>query len=176
MKQLTVAGVLLAALACSPVQAEVTPTYNYNKDVRIGLEAASLGKYSLAQAFLEEALQADASQPWYKAWFKPVLTEESKNAAVKALYEVYWETGQHDRLFDHIHTYNPMPGAFVRLITDSEEINTIYREQLTWYCQMLDKHKHFNDAQECWNAIANSEKSRSSILASEFYEVVLERK
>jgi len=173
MKKTTIATLLLTATVSTDAIADMPPTYNYNKDIRIGLEATSVGNYSLAQAFLEDALDAHESSPWYKAWFRPVLTKESREAAVEALYEVYWETGQHDKLFDHIQTYNPMPSNLITRVVDRERVNQVYSEHLDWYCQMLDRHNRYYDAQACWNKIAHSEESKASIRAAEFYEVIL---
>lgn len=164
---------LFALSGCAATSEEhLNPDYSFQKDVSIGLEAESIGNWSLARAFLERGLEMDdryRDQVLFED--QPILDEAARNQAIEALARIYYEQRELDLLFEHLHRYwqvadlRSVPWVPGEVIEKNKEVH------LTWYCRLLDDHNRFSEAQACWAKVGDEEKSRASIRAFELQEV-----
>lgn len=150
----------------------VSPYFNYNKDVSIGLEAESIGNYSLARDFLEHALEKDNAYR-AKVVFEddPVLTDKSRQAALEALSRIYYSTGDLKSLYEHLHEYWRVSDLAGVPWVSENELKGNYEYHLNWYCRLLDDQERFSDAQACWAQLGNVTRAAASIRAFEMQEV-----
>ena len=171
-----VAAVVMAGCAVSDTQ-NVSPSFNFNKDVRVGLEAESIGNWSLARSFLEHALKKDDD---YRdsATFEDqrVLTDENREQALRALSRIYYTTGDLGALYAHLHQYWQVSDLQSVPWISSEQEKERYEYHLSWYCRLLDDQERFSEAQACWNRLGNRTRASASIRAYELQEVYGRRK
>lgn len=150
----------------------VSPTFDYNTDVSIGLEAESIGNYSLARDFLEHALEKDNA---YRAEVvfehDPVLSDERRQEALEALSRIYYSTGDLDSLYEHLHEYWRVSDLAGIPWISGQELQGNYEYHLNWYCRLLDDQERFSDAQACWAHLGNATRAAASIRAFEMQEV-----
>lgn len=150
----------------------VSPAFSYTKDVSIGLEAESIGNYSLARDFLERALEKDnAYRERVVFEDNPVLSDGSRRDALEALSRIYYSTGDLESLYDHLHEYWKVSDlAGIPWFSEDEQSEN-YEYHLNWYCRLLDDQERFSDAQACWAQIGDATRARASIRAFEMQEV-----
>lgn len=166
-----VISVALSGCAATNNQ-NVSPSFDYNKDVSIGLEAESIGNYSLARDFLERALEKDRSYRERVVFENnPVLSDDSRQDALEALSRIYYSTGDIASLYDHLHEYWKVADLDGIPWFSGEEQHANYEYHLNWYCRLLDDQERFSDAQACWAKVGNVTRARSSIRAFEMQEV-----
>lgn len=167
-----IAASILQGCATQSDTQNISPHFNYNKDVKIGLEAESIGNWALARDFLERALQKDDQYRINTVYEDdPVLTEEVREDAIFALSRIYYTTGDKDALYKHLHQYWKVDGFESIPWVSEEQEQANLRYHLTWYCRLLDDHDRFSEAQACWAKLGNDERARASIRAFELKEV-----
>lgn len=165
------AATLLAGCA-SPNTQNISPTFDYNKDVRVGLEAESIGNWSLARSFLEDALTKDDEYRNATVFDnEEVLSDKRRDEALRALSRIYYTTGDLNALYEHLHKYWRVSDLqSIPWVSETEERRR-YEYHLSWYCRLLDDKERFSEAQACWNRLGNSVRSAASIRAYELQEV-----
>lgn len=150
----------------------VSPSFSYNKDVSIGLEAESIGNYSLARNFLERALEEDNAYRGEVVFEdNPVLSDDSRRDALEALSRIYYNTGDLDSLYEHLHEYWRVSDLAGIPWVSEQELTGNYEYHLNWYCRLLDDQERFSDAQACWSQLGNATRAAASIRAFEMQEV-----
>lgn len=149
-----------------------TPTYDYNTDVRVGLEAATIGNWSLARTFLESALKADErAQDGGLVDPKVRLSHAAREDAAETLARTYYEQGDRSSLFDLLQKYWPLERGWIESESHRSERLANQRYQYRWYCQLLDDRDRFSEAQACWNKVGYPDRARASIRAMEMQDV-----
>lgn len=150
----------------------ISPSYSYEKDASIGLEAESIGNYSLARSFLETALEKDDEYRVRTVYEdNPVLSDGTRAEALSALSRIYYRTGDIDALYDHLHRYWKVTDLHaVPWVSEAEE-RANYEYHLNWYCRLLDDQERFSEAQACWAKLGNQTRAEASIRAFELQEV-----
>lgn len=165
------ASVVLSGCAATNGQ-NVSPSFNYNKDVSIALEAESIGNYALARDFLEYALEQDNEYREAVVFEdQPVLTDKKRQAALEALSRIYYTTGDLDALYEHLHRYWVVSDLNSIPWIDREQEHEHYEYHLNWYCRLLDDQERFSEAQSCWARLGNETRAQASIRAFELQEV-----
>lgn len=162
----------IALAGCASTETDISPDYSYAKDVRIGLEAESIGNWPLARTFLEKALEQD-TQHRIASLFddERVLSDDTRQDAMRALSRIYYEQKDLDALYSHLHRYWRVEDlSSVPWVSEAEEQRNL-RYHMTWYCQLLDDHNRFSEAQACWAKIGENKKAEASIRAFELKEV-----
>lgn len=169
---------LLAAMlsGCAAEVSRPTPTYDYSTDVRVGLEAESIGNWSLARSFLEEALTSDhIARAGGLGNSAGELRHEHRMEAARALARIYFEQGETGQLYEHLHSYWPVKTGMAGFLQDEDEREEHLAYHLRWYCKLLDVQQRYADAQACWNKLGEDELSRAAIRAMEMQDVFRRR-